>query len=75
MIEFSDKYKLKKYKFDDDAIFGNTNSRIIAFNPENDIYKPADADNVKYMKEYFPGTVISLKFYLDRSYIEKKKKG
>lgn len=75
LIKFSDKYKLKKYKFENDAIFGNTNSRIIAFNDDNDIYKPADAANVKYMKEYFPGTVISLKFYLDRSYIEKKKKG
>lgn len=75
MIKFSDKYKLKKKKFENDFIFGNTNSRIIAFNDENDIYKPADSNNVKYMKEYFPGTIISLKFYLDRSYIEKKKKG
>ena len=75
LIKFSDKYKLKKNKFENDAIFGNTNSRIIAFNDDNDIYKPADSTNVKYMKEYFPGTVISLKFYLDRSYIEKKKKG
>lgn len=74
-IEFSDKYKLKKKKFENDVIFGNTNSRIIAFNDENDIYKPADSNNVKYMKEYFPGTIISLKFYLDRNYIEKKKKG
>ena len=42
---------------------------------ENDIYKPADPRNVMYMKEYFPGTIISLKFYLDRNYIEQKKRG
>lgn len=74
-IEFSDKYKLQKKQFKDDAIFGNTNSRIIAFNHENDIYQPADPENVMYMREYFPGTIISLKFYLDRNYIEQKKRG
>lgn len=74
-IQFSDKYRLKKQKFNDDPIFGNTNCRIIAFNSTNDIYKPADPNYVKYMDEYFPGTIISLKFYLDRSYIEEKKKG
>ena len=74
-ITFSEKYKLNKIKFRDDVIFGNTYSRIIAFNEENDIYKPADSQYVKYMKEYFPGTIISIKFYLDREYIEKKKKG
>ena len=35
--------------------------------------KRNDSKNVKYMKEYFPGTIISLKFYLDRKYIESKK--
>lgn len=74
-IDFSDKYKLKRKQFKDDAIFENTNSRIIAFNQENDIYKPADPKNVMYMKEYFPGTIISLKFYLDRNYIEQKRRG
>ena len=74
-IEFSDKYKLQKMQFKNDVIFGNSNSRIIAFNGENDIYKPADPRNVMYMKEYFPGTIISLKFYLDRNYIEQKKRG
>ena len=75
MIKFDDRYKMKTETFIEDRVFGTTKSRIIAFNAENDIYKPADSKNVKYMKEYFPGTVISLKFYLDRKYIESKKKG
>ena len=74
MIKFDDRYKMKTETFVEDEVFGNTRSKIIAFNAENDIYKPADSKNVQYMKEYFPGTVISLKFYLDRKYIENKKK-
>lgn len=75
MIKFDDRYKMKTETFVEDGAFGNTRSKIIAFNAENDIYKPADSKNVQYMKEYFPGTVISLKFYLDRKYIESQKKG
>lgn len=74
MIKFDDKYKMKRETFVDDKVFGNTKSRIIAFNDENDIYKPADSKNVQYMKEYFPGTIISLKFYIDRKYIKSKMK-
>lgn len=73
MIKFDDRFKMKTETFVKDEVFGNTSSKIIAFNKENDIYKPADSKNVKYMKEYFPGTIISLKFYLDRKYIESKK--
>lgn len=74
IIKFDDKYKMKTEAFVNDKVFGNTKSQIIAFNNENDIYKPADSNNVRYMKEYFPGTVISLKFYIDRKYIQSKKK-
>jgi hypothetical protein len=75
VIKFDDKYKMRDEQFSDDPVFGNTKSKIIAFNQENDIYQPADQHNVYNMKEFFPGTVISLKFYLDREYIESKKKG
>lgn len=74
-IKFDDRYKMKVEKFEDDPIFGNTVNRIIAFNEKNDIYKPADSRNVQYLREFFPGTVISLKFYIDRKYIECRKKG
>ena len=43
----------------------------MAFNQENDIYRPADSTAVLQMKENFPGTVISLRIYLDSRYIMK----
>ena len=72
-IKFTDAYKMKRVRFVQDAAFGTGNKRIIAFNEENDIYAPPNRDNVIKMSEYFPGTVISLKFYLDNRYISSKK--
>lgn len=72
-IKFTDAYKMKRVRFVQDAVFGTGNKRIIAFNKENDIYAPPNRDNVIKMSEYFPGTVISLKFYLDNRYISSKK--
>ncbi len=59
--------------FCNDPVFGSGERKIIAFNDENDIYMPSNSDNVIFMKNYFPGTVISLKFYLDSRYINKMK--
>ncbi|KYG90889.1 hypothetical protein A0U40_17625 [[Bacillus] sp. KCTC 13219] len=51
---------------------GHKHSRqIIAFNKENNLYSPPDKDYVKTMSNYFPGTIITMKFYLDRKYMEK----
>lgn len=72
-INFGNNYKMKSVQFNKDEVFGSGERKIIAFNEKNDIYMPADSNNVKYMEEYFPGTVISLKFYLDSHYIEKMK--
>ena len=73
-IKFTEKYKMKAVVFRDDEAFGSGEKRIIAFNNENDIYIPANPENVIKMNQYFPGTVISLKFYLDSRYISSKKR-
>ena len=73
LIKFTDKYKMEEKEFNCDIAFGTGVKRIIAFNHDNDIYSPPDANNVIKMSEYFPGTVISLKFYLDNRYITNKK--
>lgn len=45
---------------------------IIAFNEENDLSKKPDSRYVKRIDENFPGTMISMEFYLDKEYIEKQ---
>lgn len=73
-IIFTDKYKLQDVYFESDEVFqGNT--KIIAFNENNDIYQKADHSNVRRLSEYFPGTIISLRFYLDSQFIAKRKAG
>lgn len=73
-IKFTDDYQMKRVRFEHDAVFGTGEKRIIAFNEKNDIYSLPDSNNVLKMSEYFPGTVVSLKFYLDNRYIVSKKK-
>ncbi|MBO5292731.1 MAG: hypothetical protein J6B10_06070 [Lachnospiraceae bacterium] len=70
-IVFDGKYQLLKQKFEQDEIFGSKVLSIIAFNENNDIYEKADVDSVKCIKQHFPGTAISIKFYLDSKYLEK----
>ena len=64
-ILFNNKYKLE------DIIIRGQKRKVIAFNNENDLCKPPDKSNVKIIKNKFPGTVIALKFYLKKDYIEK----
>lgn len=73
-IKFTDNYKMECVEFDKDMVFGTGEKRIIAFNKDNNIYLPPDGNNVIKMSEYFPGTVISLKFYLDNRYIISRKR-
>lgn len=73
-IIFTDNYKMKPVMFKDDVVFETGEKQILAFNDENNIYLPANSNNVIKMNQYFPGTVISLKFYLDSRYITNKKK-
>ncbi|MDE6602926.1 MAG: hypothetical protein K2K90_12365 [Lachnospiraceae bacterium] len=71
-IKFDGQYNMCMETFQNDLAFGNGKKRILAFNRGNDIYKPADSTAVLQMKENFPGTVISLRIYLDNRYIMKE---
>ncbi len=62
-ILFDGKYQLKK------EIINGKEKQIIAFNEENDLNKPPNINNVKDLKEFFPGTIISMKFFLDKDYL------
>lgn len=58
-IIFDNLYKMIKNKDD---------ISVIAFNSENDLYKPPDPTYVKEIKgASFPGTVLSIKFHLPRA--------
>ncbi|HZK56573.1 MAG TPA: hypothetical protein VFC84_20645 [Desulfosporosinus sp.] len=62
-IYFDGKYKLADQKI------GNEYRQVIAFNSTNDLNEPPDPNNVRTLKNFFPGTVISMRFYLDRTFI------
>lgn len=62
-ILFDGKYSLKA------SNKKNEDRKIIAFNKENDLYKLPDKRNVRILKNGFPGTVISMNFYLDKKYL------
>lgn len=72
-IYFDGKYTIKREKRD------NEYRDIIAFNKKNDLEDVPDKNYVKKLKNYFPGTIISLDFYIDRGYIinlqEERKNG
>jgi len=51
---------------------GQKSKQIIAFNNNNNLQEPPNSNNVIKMKSYFPGTLISLKFYIDEKYLEGK---
>lgn len=63
-ILFNDSYYLESKEFNGEE------RQIIAFNNENDLFKLPDSKNVRIITNKFPGTVISMKFYLDREYIK-----
>lgn len=42
---------------------------IITFNKEQDLDLPPDKNYVKRLNNRFPGTIISMEFYIDRNYI------
>ena len=52
-----------------DEMLGSGKRGIIAYNKDNDIFQPPETNYVKRLKKYFPGTVISLNFFLDREYL------
>ncbi len=50
------------------TISGQTRS-VIAFNDENDLGKPPNRNYVLRRKRSFPGTMVSMAFYLDRRHL------
>jgi len=68
-IKFNDKYSLRSEGFDD-VVFGRNTRKIIAFNSNNSIFEPPDENNVIKLKEFFPGTVISMDFFFDKKYLQ-----
>ncbi|MBA3342483.1 MAG: hypothetical protein H0T48_11700 [Gemmatimonadaceae bacterium] len=48
-----------------------TRRRILAFNKENDLGQKPDFRAVRPLNHYFPGTLISLRFYLDADHLKK----
>lgn len=69
-IDFLHNYSLRKQNFND-MIFGNGDQKVIAFNQKNNIYDRPDNKAVRKISEFFPGTIISMNFYLDREYISR----
>lgn len=77
-IRFDQSYYMRKMDIQDEVL-GKGPRGIIAFNMENDIFQPPKEEYVCRLKGYFPGTVISLNFFLDREYLtqilESKERG
>lgn len=45
---------------------------ILPLNNDKSLYSPPDSNNLKKINEYFPGTIISMEFSLNKSYITTK---
>lgn len=67
-IKFDRTYRLKKEEFNDKEM-GEGQRRIIAFNENNDIFQPPEHKFVQHLSTFFPGTIISMKFFFDREYL------
>lgn len=68
-ILFDNKYKLAETNTAPEVLEIDK-ANVIAFNETNDLLKKADVRNVTIMDQYFPGTIISMKFYIDRKYLQ-----
>ena len=63
-IVFDGRYQMQKTSFHDGT------ARTIAFNKNNDLSNPPDSSAVKWLRHPFPGTLISLKFYIDPTHLK-----
>lgn len=54
----------------DNSPFCNLNVKTIAFNKENNLEFPPEKDYIKNLKSYFPGTVLTLNFYIDNNWTQ-----
>ena len=64
-IHFDGKYQLQRQ-----TPASGLTRRIIAFNSANDLAERPDERYVKHMKERFPGTLITMHFFLDREHLD-----
>jgi hypothetical protein len=44
--------------------------KVIAFNQSNSLEEPPSSDNVRNLKHAFPGTIIALRFQMEKSYLQ-----
>lgn len=65
-IYFDGKFRMQK------KVMDNLETRmVIAFNENNDLDIPPNPNYVKKLKNFFPGTIITMDFYLERNYLIK----
>lgn len=65
-ILFDDNYSISE------KLVNGSPRDIIAFNRNNNLLELPDKMNVQTLKNKFPGTLISLEFYLDNKYLSRK---
>ena len=63
-IVFDDRYRLAPQTTE-----SGEKRRIIAFNDDNDFRKPPSDQHVRRLERRFPGTLISLRFYIDQEHL------
>ncbi|WP_336775649.1 hypothetical protein [Paenibacillus sp. MMO-58] len=63
-ILFNNEYELGEVDVDGHKL------RRIAFNESNDLEQPPNPRNVKKLKNFFPGTIVTMKLFLDKTYLK-----
>jgi hypothetical protein len=61
---FDGTYNLSEAKIENEV------RQIISFNTENDLSKKPDHNYIKNINNRFPGTMISMRFFLEKKYLE-----
>jgi hypothetical protein len=61
--------RLRGHTISDGRFLGLNVERVIALNASNDIGMPPDPESVTVLGAHFPGTIISLRFMLDRKHL------
>lgn len=63
-----------RYRMQEKPVEGGMR-RIIAFNEQNNLEDKPDEKNVSSIDGFFPGTLLALRFYLDRAFLKTIDKG
>lgn len=66
-ILFDDKYQMSETQLDKDR------RMIIAFNQNNKLEQSPDPAHVHSLRGRFPGTILTMQFFIDKRYIEREK--